>query len=68
MHVLGGGDLKEVEMENVPVIDPHPTLSGAFDGVNSTNEPLPHSDQPHPIHLSGTHSTSHDLFISPTVC
>jgi len=35
MHVLGDEFLKEVERENVPVINLHPALPGAFDGVNS---------------------------------
>ena len=35
MHVLGDGFLKEVERENVSVINLHPALPGAFDGVNS---------------------------------
>lgn len=35
MHVLGDAFLKEVERENVHVINLHPALPGAFDGVNS---------------------------------
>ena len=35
MHVLGDEFLKEVEKDNVPVINLHPALPGAFDGVNS---------------------------------
>jgi phosphoribosylglycinamide formyltransferase len=35
MHVMGDAFLKEVERENVPVINLHPALPGAFDGVNS---------------------------------
>jgi len=35
MHVLGDGFLKEVDREDVPVINLHPALPGAFDGVNS---------------------------------
>ena len=35
MHVLGEKFLEQVERENVPVINLHPALPGAFDGVNS---------------------------------
>ena len=35
MHVFGDSFLKEVEREDVPVINVHPALPGAFDGVNS---------------------------------
>jgi phosphoribosylglycinamide formyltransferase len=35
MHVFGDGWFKEAERENVPVINLHPALPGAFDGVNS---------------------------------
>ena len=35
MHVFSDAFLKEVERENVPVINLHPALPGVFDGVNS---------------------------------
>ena len=35
MHVLSEKFLEQVERENVPVINLHPALPGAFDGVNS---------------------------------
>jgi phosphoribosylglycinamide formyltransferase len=35
MHILGDAFLKEVERENVSVINLHPALPGAFDGANS---------------------------------
>ena len=35
MHVFTDKFLKEVERENVPVINIHPALPGAFDGVNA---------------------------------
>ena len=35
MHVFSDVFLEEVERENVPVINLHPALPGAFDGVNS---------------------------------
>ena len=35
MHVFSDTFLKEVEREDVPVINIHPALPGAFDGVNS---------------------------------
>jgi len=35
MHVLGDAFLTEVERENISVINLHPALPGAFDGVNS---------------------------------
>ena len=35
MHVFSDAFLEEVEREGVPVINIHPALPGAFDGVNS---------------------------------
>lgn len=35
MHVLGDEFFKEVEREDIPIINLHPALPGAFDGVNS---------------------------------
>ena len=35
MHVFGNAFLEEVEKQNVPVINLHPALPGAFDGVNA---------------------------------
>ena len=35
MHVFSDTFLKEVEGEGVPIINIHPALPGAFDGVNS---------------------------------
>ena len=35
MHILSDVCFKEVERENIPVINLHPALPGAFDGANS---------------------------------
>ena len=35
MHILSDVFLKEVERENIPVINLHPALPSAFDGANS---------------------------------
>ena len=35
MHILSDVFFKEVERENIPVINLHPALPGTFDGANS---------------------------------